>query len=87
VSACLAHREWIEAQLALGRNAVSIHQDLTGSHGVHHCYNSVERFVLWIKARDPERFEAVEFLPEFSQGSSPLTSPVSDLCARAIGPS
>jgi hypothetical protein len=28
ISACEPHRVWIEAQVALGRNAVSIYQDL-----------------------------------------------------------
>ena len=27
-SACEVHREWIESQVALGRNAMSIYQDL-----------------------------------------------------------
>jgi transposase len=63
VSACFPHREWIEAQIGLGRNAVSIHQDLTESHGFTNCYNSVKRFVVKLKARDPERYDVLEFLP------------------------
>jgi transposase len=63
VSECAPHREWIEAQIALGRNAVSIHQDLTESHSFTSCYNSVKRFVSKLKARDPERFDVLEFPP------------------------
>jgi hypothetical protein len=44
-SACEVHREWIEAQVELGRNAVSIYQDLVEMHGFTHRYNSVKRFV------------------------------------------
>ena len=36
ISACEAHRAWIEAQVALGRNAVSIFQDLVEGHGFTH---------------------------------------------------
>jgi hypothetical protein len=43
VSACEAHRPWIEAQVQLGRNAVSIFQDLVGLYGFTHQYNSVKR--------------------------------------------
>ena len=35
-SACEMHREWIEAQVALGRNAMSIYQDLVEQHGFTH---------------------------------------------------
>jgi transposase len=63
VSACEAHRSWIEAQVLLGRNAVSIYQDLVEQHGFVHRYNSVKRFVAKLKARAPERFDVLEFLP------------------------
>jgi len=62
-SACEPHRTWIEAQLGLGRNAVSIYQDLVEAHGFEHRYNSVKRFVAQLKAREPERFDVLEFLP------------------------
>ena len=62
-SACAPHREWIEAQVGLGRNAVSIYQDLVEAHGFTHAYNSVKRFVAALKARAPERFDVLEFLP------------------------
>jgi transposase len=63
VSACEAHRAWIEAQVALGRNAVSIYQDLVERHGFRHAYNSVKRFVAGLKRRAPERFDVLEFPP------------------------
>ncbi len=63
VSACAAHRPWIEAQVALGRNAMSIFQDLVEAHGFAHRYNSVKRFVATLKARAPERYDVLEFLP------------------------
>ncbi len=62
-SACETHREWIEQQLALGRNAQSIYQDLVEHHGFAHRYNSVKRFVRRLKAREPERFDVLESLP------------------------
>ena len=62
-SACEAHRTWIESQLQLGRNAQSLYQDLVEQHGFEHRYNSVKRFVARLKAREPERFDVLEFLP------------------------
>ncbi len=62
-SACEPHRSWIEAQVQLGRNAVSVFQDLVELHGFEHRYNSVKRFVHGLRAREPERFDVLEFLP------------------------
>lgn len=62
-SACEPHRAWIEAQVGLGRNAVSIYQDLVETHGFAHGYNSVKRFVARLKQRGPERFDVLEFPP------------------------
>ena len=62
-SACEAHRAWIEAQVALGRNAVAIYQDLVEQYGFTHRYNSVKRFVRTLKRRDPERFDVLESAP------------------------
>lgn len=62
-SACEAHREWITAQLRLGRNAQSLYQDLVEQFGFTHRYNSVKRFVRSLKAREPERFDVLESLP------------------------
>src|SRR5438876_7417948 len=36
VSACEAHRTWIESQVLLGRNGVAIYQDLVEQHGFAH---------------------------------------------------
>jgi transposase len=62
-SACAPHREWIEKQVLLGRNAQSIYQDLVEQFAFTHKYNSVKRFVRGLKAREPERFDVLEFLP------------------------
>ena len=62
-SACEIHREWIEQQLVLGRNAQSIFQDLVEQRDFAHRYNSVKRFVRALKAREPERFDVLEALP------------------------
>jgi transposase len=62
-SACEPHRRWIESQLQLGRNAQSLYQDLVEQHGFAHRYNSVKRFVAKLKARAPERFDVLEYLP------------------------
>lgn len=77
-SACEAHRAWIEAQVELGRNGVSIYQDLVERHGFAHAYNSVKRFVAALKRRAPERFDVLEFLPgeeaqvDYGQGAPTL---------------
>lgn len=78
-SACEGHREWIEAQVALGRNAVAIYQELVEAHGFEARYNSVKRFVRRLKARDPERFDVLESEPgeeaqvDFGLGAPTLT--------------
>ena len=80
-SMCEPHRVWIEAQVSLGRNAVSIYQDLVEAHGFAHRYNSVKRFVSTLKARAPERFDVLEFLPgeeaqvDYGQGAPTLVKP------------
>jgi transposase len=77
-SACEVHRDWIEVQVQLGRNAQSIFQDLVESHGFTHHYNSVKRFVRALKAREPERFDVLEYQPaeeaqvDFGQGALTL---------------
>ena len=79
-SACEPHRAWIETQVGLSRNAVSIYQDLVESHGFAHRYNAVKRFVAHLKARAPERFDVLEFLPgeeaqvDYGQGAPTLTA-------------
>ena len=80
-SACEPHRAWIESQIQLGRNAVSIYQDLVEAYGFAHRYNSVKRFVAALRARVPERFDVLEFLPgeeaqvDYGQGALTLHRP------------
>ncbi len=62
-SACEAHREWIEEQVRLGRNATAIYQDLVERFGFTHRYNSVKRFVRGLKKKDPRQYDRLEFVP------------------------
>jgi len=62
-SACEPHRDWIEEQLKLGRNAMAIYQDLVERFGFTHRYNSVKRFVRGLKKKDPEQYDRLEYLP------------------------
>lgn len=62
-SACEAHREWIEAQVHLGRNAMAIYQELVDRFGFAQRYNSVKRFCRALRTREPEQFDRLEFLP------------------------
>ena len=75
-SACDPHREWIEKQVGLGRNGVSIYQDLVERYGFTHKYNSVKRFVRGIKKKDPKQFDRLEFPPgeeaQVDYGSTPF---------------
>jgi transposase len=48
-STCEAYREFIEASLAKGRNAMAIWQDLVDDCGFKHHYASVRRFVLKLR--------------------------------------
>lgn len=61
-SACEDHREWIEEQLRLGRNAMALYQDLVELFGFTHRYNSVKRFVRALKTKDPEQYDRLECL-------------------------
>ncbi len=78
ISTCELHREWIQAQLAAGRNAQAIYQDLVEKFSFSHMYNSVKRFVRALKAVEPERFDVLEFLPgeeaqvDYGQGAPTL---------------
>lgn len=60
-SACECHREWIEAQVKLGRNGMAIYQDLVELFSFSHRYNSVKRFVQHLKKQDPEQYDRLEF--------------------------
>ena len=77
-STCEPHRAWIAMQVGLGRNAVSIYQDLVEGYGFTHAYNAVKRFVAKLKARAPARFDVLEFLPgeeaqvDYGQGALTL---------------
>jgi len=62
-SACDPHRQWIEGQLRLGRNAMAMYQDLVELFGFTHRYNSVKRFVRGLKRKDPPQDDRLEFLP------------------------
>lgn len=79
-SACESHREWIEEQVRLGRNAMAIYQDLVELFAFPHRYNSVKRFVRLLKKKDPERYDRLEFLMgeeaqvDYGQGAPTLHS-------------
>ncbi len=62
-SACEEHREWIEEQLRLGRNAMAIYQELLDCRGFCARYNSVKRFCRALRWRAPEQFDRLEFAP------------------------
>jgi len=78
VSACEPHRAWIERQIQVGRHAMSVYQELVEAHGFTQSYNSVKRFVAKLRARAPERFDVLEFLPgeeaqvDYGQGALTL---------------
>lgn len=61
-SACEPHRDWIEAQVRLGRNATAIYQELVDRHGFESRYNSVKRFCRSLRRREPAQFDRLEFL-------------------------
>ena len=62
-SLCEPHRDFIEAQLRLKRNAMAIFQDLVDRHGFAGQYNSVKRFVAKLRSKQPEQFDRLSFLP------------------------
>ena len=62
-SLCEPQREFIEAQLRLKRNAMSIYQDLVDQHGFAGQYNSVKRFCAKLRNKEPEQFDRLSFLP------------------------
>ncbi len=62
-SLCEPHRDFVEAQLRLKRNAMAIYQDLVDSHGFAGQYNSVKRFVAKLRHKEPEQFDRLSFLP------------------------
>lgn len=80
-SACEQHRQWIEEQVGLGRNAVSIYQDLVERFGFEQRYNSVKRFVRALRRSEPERFDILDAAPgeeaqvDFGLGAPTLYRP------------
>jgi len=62
-SACEPHRLWIEEQVRLGRNAVSIYQDLVERYAFEHKYNSVKRFCRALRKKNPTQYDRLEFPP------------------------
>lgn len=86
-SACAPHGEWIDQQLDLGRNAMSIYQELVEQRGFKHGYNSVKRFVAKRRAREPERFDVLEFPPgEEAQVDFGLGAPTLKAKGRNLRP-
>jgi len=79
-STCEPHREWIEAQVRLGRNATAIYQDLVDHHSFVSRYNSVKRFCRGLRRREPAQFDRLEFLPgeeaqvDYGEGALTLTA-------------
>jgi transposase/5S rRNA maturation endonuclease (ribonuclease M5) len=77
-SACEPHRKWIEQQVRLGRNAMSIYQDLVEQFNFENKYNSVKRFVRGLKKNTPKLFDRLEYLPgeeaqvDYGQGAMTL---------------
>jgi transposase len=62
-SASEPHRDWIEQQVRLKRNAQAIYQDLVDQFGFTASYESVKRFVRALRHIDPEQFDRLEFTP------------------------
>ena len=60
---CEPHRQWIEEQVRLQRNAQAIYQDLVDQFSFAASYESVKRFVRALRHIDPEQFDRLEFLP------------------------
>jgi transposase len=81
-SACEPHRDWIEAQVRLGRNAMAIYQELVDRRGFTHAYNSVKRFCGGLRRQEPQQFDRLEFAPaeecqvDYGEGA-PTRHPVS----------
>ena len=75
--ACEAYRELIELELSRGRNAMGIWQDLVDQHGYSSSYQSVQRFVLKLRAAvSPEARVIIETQPgeeaQVDYGTGPM---------------
>jgi hypothetical protein len=76
-SACEPYREFIEAALAKGRNAMAIWQDLVDGHGFGEKYASVKRFVRQLRGSSmPEARVVIETAPgeeaQVDYGTGPM---------------
>ena len=76
-SACEPYREWIMQDLARGRNAMGIWQDLVDGHGFTGGYQSVKRFVCGLRgAASPEARVIIETAPgeecQVDYGTGPM---------------
>ena len=76
-SACEPYREFIEAELAKGRNAMAIWQDLVDGHGFNEKYASVKRFVRKLRGSStPEARVVIETAPgeeaQVDYGTGPM---------------
>jgi transposase len=76
-SACEPYREVIEAELAKGRNAMAIWQDLVDGHGFTEKYSSVKRFVRKLRGSStPEARVVIETAPgeeaQVDYGTGPM---------------
>ena len=76
-SACEPHREWIVGEMAKGRNAMAIWQDLVDGHGFQGRYASVKRFVRKLcGAATPEARVVIETAPgeeaQVDYGTGPM---------------
>jgi transposase len=80
-SACEPYREFIEAALAKGRNAMAIWQDLVDGHGFGEKYASVKRFVRKLRGSPaPEARVVIETAPgeeaQVDYGTGPMVRDV-----------
>jgi len=76
-SACEPYREFVEAELAKGRNAMAIWQDLVDRHGFNDKYASVKRFVRKLRgSAEPEARVVIETAPgeeaQVDYGTGPM---------------
>ena len=83
-SACEPYREFIEAALAKGRNAMAIWQDLVDGHAFSEKYASVKRFVRKLRGSPtPEARVVIETAPGEDYGESGVMVRAASLVARA----
>lgn len=63
VSTCEPHRAFITEQLGLRRNYTAIYQELVDRFDFSGAYNSVKRFAGSVVAKEPAKFDRLEFAP------------------------